>query len=173
MTGGDVMQASAEPYLDSEILATLRLFLQAFPELERMLGPPAQFTLVLDANVAVSDLIRKHRNPQLKQTALEEAVKSSAIRVCAPTWLDQEMVESTIPQVSSKRRIPQATLRELWTAYKAMIIWDDSYAESGSDTASNGDETDVPYVALLESLQAAAILSRDKDIDRLGGKRID
>lgn len=173
MTGRDVMQAAAEPYLDSKVLATLRRFLEAFPELKRTMGPIARFTLVLDANVAVGDLIHRYKNPHLKQTALEEAVKSSAIKLCAPTWLDREMVESAIPQVSSKRRIPEATLQGLWAAYRAIVIWDDFYAELPDGQAPDSDEKDVPYVALQQSLQAAAILSRDKDIDRLGGKRID
>ena len=159
------------PYYDSELLSTLRQFLGIYPALKSLTGPLAQFTLVIDANIAVQDLIHKHKHPHIRQTALEETVKSSAIRLCAPTWLDREMVGSTIPQVSKKRDIPEAALLELWATYKTQIAWDDRYAEPSDDHAC-GDAKDVPYVALQEILGAAAILSRDKDIDQLGGNKV-
>ena len=171
MTGEEAPYPFEGPYPDSELLASLRRFLKVYPALQNLAGPLAQFTLVIDANVAVQDLIYKHRNPHIRQTALEETVKSSAIRLCAPTWLDREMVGSTIPQVSQRRAIPESALLELWTAYKAQIIWDDRYVEPGDDQ-TNGDAKDVPYVALQETLCAAAILSRDKDIDQLGGNKV-
>ncbi len=171
MTGEETVHLLERPYPDSGLLASLRQFLEVYPALENLAGRLAQFTLVIDANIAVQDLIYKYRHPHIRQTALEETVKSSAIRLCAPIWLDREMVGSTIPQVSKRRGIPEATLLELWAAYKTQITWDDRYAEPSDDPA-NGDAKDVPYVALQETLCAAAILSRDKDIDRLGGNKV-
>jgi predicted nucleic acid-binding protein len=171
MTGEVSTHLFETPYLDSEHLASLRQLLEIYPALQNLAGRLAQYTLVIDANIAVQDLIHKYRHPHIRQTAIEETVKSSAIRLCAPTWLDREMVGSTIPQVSKKRGIPEATLLEMWAAYKAQIIWDDRYAEP-VDGPINGDAKDVPYVALQETLCAAAILSRDKDIDQLGGNKV-
>ena len=171
MTGEETARLFERPYLDSELLASLRHFLEIYPALQNLAGPLAQFTLVIDANIAVQDLIYKHRHPHIRQTALEETVKSSAIRLCAPIWLDREMIGSTIPQVSRRRDIPEAVLLELWATYKTQITWDDRYAEPGDDPA-DGDAKDVPYVALQETLCAAAILSRDKDIDQLGGNKV-
>ena len=55
------------------------------------------FDIVLDANIAIGDLLYKHRNPHLKQTALQEIVKSGVVRLYAPSWLEAEMLSSTIP----------------------------------------------------------------------------
>ena len=160
-----------EPYLDSKVLASLRVFLELYPQLEKITGKIAQYKLVIDANAAISDLLHKHRNPHLKQTAIEEATKSSAVELHAPIWLDTEMVESAIPQVSKRKKIPEPELLELWAAYKEQIIWDDTLSapEDGGD--DRGDAKDVPYVDLQERIAAAAILSQDTDIDELGGNR--
>ena len=158
-------------YLDSKVLASLRIFLELYPELEKLTGKIAQYKIVIDANAAISDLLHKHRNPHLKQTAIEEAAKSSAVELHAPTWLNTEMVESAIPQVSKRKKIPEPELLELWTAYKEQIIWDDTFSAPEAPEHGKGDSKDVPYVALQQSIAAAAILSQDTDIDELGGKR--
>jgi predicted nucleic acid-binding protein len=164
---------STTPYLDSGTLASLRTFLEVYPDLEKIVGPIARYILVLDANIAASDLIHKYKNPYLKHTAIEETVKSSALELCAPIWLDHEMTESTIPQVSEKRGIPETTLRALWVEYRTQIIWDKSLSEPGASENCDGDEKDLPYIKLFEALNADAILSRDKDIANMGGKQVD
>lgn len=160
-----------EAYLDSKVLASLRVFLELYPELEKLTGKIAQYKIIIDANAAISDLLHKHRNPDLKQTAIEEAAKSSAVELHAPTWLDTEMVESAIPQVSKRKKIPEPELLELWATYKEQIIWDDTFSTPETPEHGKGDAKDMPYVALQERIAAAAILSQDTDIDELGGKR--
>ncbi|MEQ8694494.1 MAG: hypothetical protein RIC85_04100 [Gammaproteobacteria bacterium] len=160
-------------YLDSEILGTLRPFLELYPTLKQLTGQIAQFKIVIDANMALADLLHKHAHAGLRQTAIEEAVKSSAIELHAPTWLDKEMIGSAIPQVSRKKGIPESALLTLWAEYKEQIIWDDAFSAPAPDDTTDGDSKDVPYVALQRSVSAAAILSRDKDIDDLGGQRVD
>jgi len=81
------------------------------------------------------------------------------------------MVESAIPQVSKRKKIPEPELLKLWAAYKEQIIWDDTFTTPKDNEFCKGDAKDVPYVALQQSIAAAAILSRDTDIDELGGKR--
>ena len=155
---------SDKSYLDSEILASLRLFLNFYPELEKIIGPIAQYKIVIDANIAIRDLIHKYKNPHLKQTAIEEISRSSAIELYAPTWLDIEMVESAIPQVSKRHDIPESELQELWAEYKKQIKWDVTFSVPDNFDPHDGDAKDVPYVALQESIAAVAILSDDKDI---------
>lgn len=162
---------SDDPYLDSKVLASLRVFLELYPELEKLTGKIAQYKIVIDANAAISDLLHKHKNPHLKQTAIEEAAKSSAVELHAPIWLDTEMVESAIPQVSKRKKIPEPELLKLWAAYKKQIIWDHTLTAPEDNEFCKGDAKDVPYVALQQSIAASAILSQDTDIDELGGKR--
>jgi len=161
-----------ETYLDSELLSTLRSFVEAYPALEKVTGEVAQFKIVLDANIAVGDLIFKYRNPHVRQTAIEETVKSSAMELYAPTWLEKEMVGSTIPQVSQRRKIPQQALLEIWAEYRKQIIWDDSLSDPSDFSQETGDAKDVPYIDLQRSIEAAAILSRDSDIEQMGGKAV-
>lgn len=161
-----------DSHVNSEILATLRVFLEIHPALLQVTGPIARYKIVIDANQAIGDLLHKYNNPHLPQTAIEEAVKSSAIELYAPTWLDQEMIESAIPQVSKRKKIPEAALHTLWAQYKEAIIWDDTFPVPADDESCSGDSKDVPYVALQQSIAAVAVLSRDKDIDQLGGKRV-
>lgn len=163
---------SDEAYIDSEILASLRVFVGLYPSLAQVAGPIAQYKIVLDANIAVGDLLHKYKNPHIRQTALEETVKSSAIELHAPSWLDKEMTVSAIPQVARRKGIPEAALQTLWIEYRAQIIWDDKLSVPEDDGTSVGDAKDVPYVALQKSIAAAAVLSRDKDIEALGGKRV-
>lgn len=161
-----------EAYLDSEILASLRVFVGLCPSLAQVAGPIAQYKIVLDANIAVGDLLHKYKNPHIRQTALEETVKSSAIELHAPSWLDREMTGSAIPQVARRKGIPEAALHTLWLEYREQIIWDDTLSVPETDGSRPGDPKDVPYVALQRTIAAAAVLSRDKDIEALGGKRV-
>ena len=164
---------SEDRYIDSEILASLRGFVELHPTLQQLTGPIARFKIVLDANMALADLLHKHSHAGQRRTALEEAVKSSTIELHAPAWLDKEMIGSAIPQVSRKKGISESELLTLWAGHKELIIWDETFAAPVSDDATDGDSKDVPYVALQQCVSAAAILSRDKDIDDLGGQRVD
>lgn len=163
---------SEKPLFTSDALAALRGFLAQSPELEKHLGKIAHFVIVLDANMAVGDLLHKAKNPGVEQTKIEEITKSSVMTLYAPTWLDEEMVSSTIPQAAKKSKVSEEALLALWADYKQIIFWNDNYTIP-EEMDVEGDEKDIPYVALQKSLKAAAILSRDPDIDKLGGKRVD
>lgn len=63
MTGEETAQLFERPYPDSELPASLRQFLEIYPALQNLARPLAQFTLVIDANIAVQDLTHKHRPP--------------------------------------------------------------------------------------------------------------
>ena len=52
--------------------------------LEQATGQLPRFDIVLDANIAIGDLLHKHQNPHLEQTALQEVVKSGVVRLCDP-----------------------------------------------------------------------------------------
>ncbi|WP_278371670.1 hypothetical protein [Thalassospira xiamenensis] len=114
----------------------------------------------------------KHRYPERGQTALEEAIKSNTVLLYAPRWLDTEMRTSAIPQVERRKGIAEEKLLILWESYKSIIIWDDRFCDPEEGEDSRFDEKDRPYVDLQKCLQAHAIFSRDKDIDTLGGNRV-
>jgi predicted nucleic acid-binding protein len=160
-------------YLDSAILSSLRQLIDLHPALEQATGQLPRFDIVLDANIAIGDLLHKHQNPHLEQTALQEVVKSGVVRLYAPSWLETEMLSSTIPQVSQKYKIPQETLFSSWENYKAIIIFDARFDHPQEVNTSCLDPKDAPYVQLQNAILALGILSNDKDIDALGGTRLD
>lgn len=160
-------------YLDSAILNPLRGLVELSPALQQATGQLPRFDIVLDANIAIGDLLHKHRNPHLEQTALQEVVKSGVVRLYAPNWLETEMLSSTIPQVSQKYKIPQETLFSSWESYKAAIIFDERFDQAQEVTTNSLDPKDAPYVQLQNAISALGILSNDKDIDALGGTRLD
>ena len=149
-----------ESYLDSAILADLRKFTELRPEIQQLVGTIAQYKVVLDANVAIADLAYKYKNPHVRQTAIEEAVNSSALVLHAPAWLDEEMTRSAIPKFAAKRMLPEQHLQDLWIAYKEQLVWMETPLSSESTFPAGGDVNDIPYVVLQRSIAAHAILSR-------------
>jgi len=160
-------------YLDSAILNSLRQLIELHPALEQATGQLPRFDIVLDANIAIRDLLYKYRKPHLKQTTLEEVVKSGVVRLYAPSWLEAEMLSSTIPQISEKFKIPPETLFSSWETYKAIIIFDARFNHPQEVNSSCVDPKDAPYVQLQNAIFALGILSNDRDIDALGGTKLD
>lgn len=169
----DLQGDQSANYLDSAILNSLRQLIELHPALEQATGQLPRFDIVLDANIAIGDLLHKHQNPHIKQTALQEIVKSGVVRLCAPSWLETEMLSSTIPQVSQKYKIPQETLFSSWETYKSIIIFDARFNQPQEVNSSCLDPKDAPYVQLQNAIFALGILSKDRDIDALGGTRLD
>jgi predicted nucleic acid-binding protein len=169
----DSQGAARGNYLDSAVLNSLRDLIELYPALQQMVGQLPRLDIVLDANIAIADLLHRHRNPQLKQTLLEEAFKSGTLQIYAPRWLETEMLTSTIPQVSKKKKISQEALLTIWESYKAIIIFDERYAHPEELANPDLDTKDTPYVELQKSISALGILSNDKDIEVLGGTKLD
>lgn len=157
------------PYVDSTALATFRELSAAQPAFAALGGNLLQYAVVIDANFAISDLLHKHRNPDRPLTALEEAAASSVLRIHAPRWLDAEMTGSAIPQVARAHAIPENALQDLWVKYRGQLIWDESLKTPEAFEESNNPK-DMPYVALQCAVAAAGILTKDKGMERLGGK---
>ncbi|WP_288349446.1 hypothetical protein [uncultured Thalassospira sp.] len=169
----DLQGDQSANYLDSAILNSLRQLIELRPALEQVTGQLPRFDIVLDANIAIGDLLHKHRYPHIEQTVLQEVVKSGVVRLYAPSWLETEMLSSTIPQISEKFKIPQETLFSSWESYKAAIIFDERFDQAQEVTTNSLDPKDAPYVQLQNAISALGILSNDKDIDALGGTRLD
>jgi len=82
------------------------------------------------------------------------------------------MTKSTIPQVARKKGYSEADLHTLWLEYRELIVWDDKFCRATFETEGAVDEKDIPYVELEKRIQAAGILSRDKDVKQLGGRAL-
>ena len=165
----DLRQTDSEFFIDSALLAEIRKLLELYPELKRALGMPVQFRVVLDANIAISDLLHKLKKPSLKQTMIEECARAGTLLVHAPRWLDEEMTTSTIPQVAERKNLDRETILGLWSEYREIIEWDETLCAPEQLEGVIEDEKDAPYLALEKKIEAAGILSRDKHIAKMGG----
>ncbi|NVK17766.1 MAG: hypothetical protein HWE30_03635 [Methylocystaceae bacterium] len=163
---------SKEIFIPSNVLSLLREFLEAAPELQKIVGLPTSFKVVLDANMAAADLLHKIKRPDVSETSIEECAIAGVLEVHAPRWLDHEMTNSTIPQLAKKKKMDEVELQAMWVNYKQIVQWDESLLEPPSEESSHSDHKDVPYVELQEKIDAIGILSRDKHIGELGGRKL-
>lgn len=159
----------SEIYIDSASLRDIRRFLELRSDLQKVIGLPARFKVVLDANIAVADLMHKLNMPNVRQTAIEECVTSGVLEVHAPRWLDEEIVTRTIPKVARDKKIDPASLLSLWEQYREMLIWDEALRHPEGGVPDSADVDDIPYITLAGKIDAVGILSRDKHIAALGG----
>ncbi|WP_370334467.1 hypothetical protein [Parvularcula marina] len=155
---------------DASQLAHLRDVLAILPELGPNFGDFLTLTFVIDANIIFDDIRYKHLNPDCAQTRLEELIASGVVVLHAPEWLIVEMESSVLPQLSDRYGYPFDAVLNTWNAYREKICFHEGY-EVPDLPNGHLDLKDVPYVRLAEDIQASGILSKDKDIDTLGGER--
>lgn len=157
--------------IDTGAIAQLRKFLDGHPELLASVGQFAQFRVVIDVNFVVSDLLQKIKYPDRGNTALEELMHSTVLEVFAPRWLEKEL-PSTFQQVAKKRKVSEADLWTEWRGYQGLLTWDETYDRPPEEYAATDDPKDLPYIFLEKKLDAFGILSKDNDIERMGGNRL-
>lgn len=66
-------------YVDSASLKEIRNLLAFQPALQRTLGIPARLNVVLDANLAIADLLHKLKAHGLRQTAIEKCARAGTL----------------------------------------------------------------------------------------------
>lgn len=156
-------------HIDSVALARFRELVAAHPTWRSIAGDLLQYAVVVDANIAIGDLLHKHKFPQ-RQAAIEETIRAGALRVHAPRWLDEEMKNSAIPAVAARRKISEPALQELWIGYREQLVWDERFNSPEEFSGTSDNPKDMPYVALQSVVSAAGVLTKDHGIAALGGK---
>lgn len=154
--------------IDTGNIRQLRAFLGRHRELLSTIEQFAQLRVVIDVNFVISDLLQKIKHPGRGKTALEELVQSSVLEVFAPRWLESEL-PSAFRQVARKRKVAETDLWTAWESYQVLIKWDERYDRVPEESAPTDDPKDLPYVHLQRVLNAVGILSKDGDIERMGG----
>ena len=105
------------------------------------------------------------RKKKHARTVLFETIQAGTLKAFAPTFLETEM-KKKIPEISEKENISEELLNFKWERYKQTIEFID-VGEPESD-GNERDPKDVPYLKLSEAINAS-ILSKDKDIEGMGG----
>jgi predicted nucleic acid-binding protein len=157
----------------SEALANLRFSITHLNRLNLDLGTIAQFTLVVDTNIVIKELLwltQGRRNPNARSD-LMEVLEANTVRLCAPPTLFAE-VEEKIPLVSLDRDANERTMLEHWEYFKSRIELVLPNPELTKVLRSGVDPNDAEFVALEETIGAAGILSKDPHIRMMGGNQI-
>ena len=150
----------------SEMLGELR----KINGLKNLLGPLAQFVVVVDANVILGDLIwlvSKRKKPDAV-TELMECISAGTIvaYIARPVLAE---VDEHITTIAADQKLSEDALRQEWKKYRKLVKVRKP-REAMVDRYRDGqDPDDAPTIALEKILRADGILSKDPDIAAMGG----
>jgi len=150
----------------SEFLGELR----KIEGLKRLLGPLAQFVVVLDANIILGDLrwlVSKRKKPDAR-TELMECIQAGTIVAYITRDVSVE-IDKHITTIATNNGIPEEALRQEWKTYRKLIEVKTPRKALVDRHKGGQDPDDAPTLALAEMLRADGILSKDTDIVAMGG----
>jgi predicted nucleic acid-binding protein len=157
----------------SDSLAHLRTSIEHFQRLNLDLGLVAQFSLVIDTNIVIKELLwlsRSRRDPNAK-SGLVEVVDANTVKLFGPPALFEEVLEK-IPVVSAELAVDAQVMFEHWYEFKKFIQLEVPDPSLTQELQSGIDPDDAPFVALQRTIDAAGILSKDPHITAMGGHRV-
>jgi predicted nucleic acid-binding protein len=160
-------------HIRSDSLTHLRTSLEHFRGLNLDLGLVAQFSLVIDTNVVIKELLwltRSRKDPNAK-SGLVEVVDANTIKLFGPPALFEEVKEK-IPVVSADLAVDAAVMFEHWDEFKKRIQLEVPDPQLTRELQSGIDPDDAPFVALQRTINAAGILSKDPHITAMGGHQV-
>lgn len=130
-----------------------------------------QATVILDANVVISDLIwlcGRRKKADARSTLLE-LLECATVKAYAPTYLSEE-IENHFPNLHKELSIDPEHARREWKRFVPYITF---INVGGPDESYEGvtDPKDVPYVRLQQRL-AMPVASSDSDLANMGANVI-
>lgn len=157
----------------SDKLKELRVVVQSWKESSAVIGGAAQFRLVVDTNIVLSEVLwlaTKRTNPAAK-TELLETIEAETIYLYAPPTLLDE-VEEHIPLIAAKKGIDIQLLYVEWNSYKTKLKIAVPDFEAVQILKNGVDPDDAEFVALAQTIGAAGVISKDRHIGLMGGNQI-
>ena len=159
-----------QTHIRSEMLGDLR----KIEGMKNLLGPLAQFIVVVDANIILGDLIwlvSKRKNPEAA-TELVECIKAGTIvaYVARPVLAE---VDEHISTIAATKKLPEDALRQEWKIYRKIINVRTPRRHLVDRYKGGQDPDDAPTIALAKMIRADGILSKDSDIVAMGGLAIE
>lgn len=165
MTMKEQITQRALASIRSDVLGPLR----DIQEYHRLVGPLAQFEIVVDANIILSDLIwlAKRTNPTATTELMECARAGTIVIYIARSVFDE--INEHITTIATKRKIPEETLRKEWKEYRKFVKVRTPPKRHVDQFINGQDPDDAPTLALQKMLRADGILTKDSDIVAMGG----
>lgn len=157
----------------SDNLRFLREFVYCLPQLTPIIGELPQVRIVIDANVALAELIyrlKNRRDPEAR-TGLHEVIAAGTVIAYAPFALVRE-VETRIPQIAALKRIPQYRLHEEWIKFRTLLHFYEPEAPVAPLGPEVADPKDLPYRDLWAEIGARGVYSKDAHLPRMGAPLI-
>ncbi|MHB1280565.1 MAG: PIN domain-containing protein [Acidithiobacillus sp.] len=143
--------------------------------LQKAMGPLAQFTVVVDANVILGDLkfLATREKPEAI-TALMECVRAGTFIAYATRNIVSE-VERHIPKLVKQYNDSEGHFLRHWAEYKKMlkIKTPRKYRVEKNLRTKPQDPDDAPTIALAKELKAVGIFTKDSDLEAMGGFCLD
>ena len=171
LTAKDIIEA-LQPRSDD--LSRIRHYFDALPILASHLPRPEQARLVIDANAAIGDVrwLASKRTNATARTGLQEAIASKTVVAFAPSYLDEEM-RLKLAEISERESLPLEPLLTAWGQYRSCIRFYEAKRPTTSlGTSEIADPKDMPYIETYTAVGAAAILTDDPHLTRMGARTV-
>ncbi len=160
--------------ISSDHLTGLRELAFSLPQFAAAFRGLHQVRLVIDSNIILQELIwlTKRRANPAATTDLQEAIASGTVIAYAPSQLREE-VEKHFSRIASEQGIPEERLYAAWECYqKGLNFCEAEPAEKFRVINPGRDPSDLPFIYLYAQVGAAAVVSRDKDIQAMGAATV-
>ena len=157
----------------SERLKDLRSIIEGWKGLQPLLGVAARFSLVIDTNVVLGDILWlvAERRDLAAKTQLMETMEAGTLDVYVPPKLIDE-VEEHIPLIASKKGLDEKGMRAEWKIYRKMLKVVPPDEATVQEYRDGVDPDDADFVALAELIGAVGVFTKDKHIGMMGGNTI-
>lgn len=170
------LMATARPnpyFVPSDRLKELRGFVRAWKNAGQHIGHAVDFRVVVDTNVVLADVrwLAYKRKDSSARTALIETIDAGTLDVFVPPSLYDE-VDEHILRISIEEGLDHSRLTAVWAEYQKklkILDPDKNVVQSYSDGI---DPDDAVFIALAEVIGAVGVLSNDRHIAMMGGKKI-
>ena len=146
-------------------------FLRALEYTRQFVGPIAQFIVVIDANVVLSDLrwlVRNRRDPSAS-TSVMECIKAGTFIAYISRSAFNEVMKH-IPRIASENDLPLETMQAEWKQYRKLLKVRTPKQTIVERYRGGQDPDDAPHLALADHVRADGILSNDSDLVAMGGR---
>ncbi len=160
-------------FVPSDKLKGLRKFVNALGDAGQHIGGAVQFRIVVDTNVVLGDIrwLASKRMDPAARTSLIETIEAGTIDVYVPLALFNE-VEEHIERIARDEGLDKARLVAHWVEYQKRLKVLEPDSGVVQSYILGVDPDDAVFIALAQVIGAAGVVSNDRHIEMMGGKRI-